>query len=267
MMALDPTVAKRILALHERMKGHFTLENWQQIGLITDNIDLITKHDRLLRSLHFGDDDYAGHALSVLRQIVAKDPGAIDRIENYVDLHYPVEDGVFVSAKRVDRKLTFAPSVFLLPEDLAVDPLLVSVMMPFDASFDPVRRAIATACESNGMKCVRADDIWEESTIIQDIFNLILRSRVVVVDFTGRNSNVMYETGIAHTLGKTVVPITQSMEDVPFDVKPHRAARYLSNKQGLRDLAKVLTKKLAQFSKGLGDDAELDDETPSRSRR
>ena len=59
------------------------------------------------------------------------------------------------------------------------------------------------------MRCLRADDIWEESTIIQDIFSLILRCEVVVIDCSGKNPNVMYEMGIAHTLGKHVVPITQ----------------------------------------------------------
>ena len=94
-----------------------------------------------------------------------------------------------------------------------------------------------------GLECLRADDIWEDSTFIQDIFSLIFRSHLVVVDFTGRNPNVMYETGIAHTLGKTVVPITQSLDDIPSDLGHHRALKYLPNEEGYRDLSNSLWKR------------------------
>ena len=43
--------------------------------------------------------------------------------------------------------------------------------------------------------------------MIQEVFNLLVRSRIVVVDLSGRNSNVVYDTGIAHTLDRTVVPL------------------------------------------------------------
>ncbi len=79
---------------------------------------------------------------------------------------------------------------------------------------------------------------------MQDIFLLILKARVVVVDFTRRNPNVMYETGIAHTLGKLVIPITQNIEHVPSDMGHHRALVYLSNEQGLEKLRKSLSSKL-----------------------
>ncbi|MCT7486360.1 hypothetical protein N5T98_04880 [Aliarcobacter cryaerophilus] len=59
--------------------------------------------------------------------------------------------------------------------------------------------------------CKRADDIWEDHTFIQDIFSLIYKSKIVIVDFTGKNPNVMYETGIAHTLGKIVI---QNLADI-----------------------------------------------------
>jgi len=72
----------------------------------------------------------------------------------------------------------------------------------------------------------------------------------VVVDFSGKNSNVMYETGIAHTLGKHVVPITQAMADVPFDLQPHRALVYLGNAEGIAAMKKELSKRLATLVQG-----------------
>ena len=68
--------------------------------------------------------------------------------------------------------------------------------------------------------------------MIQDVFSLIFKAHVVVCDFTGKNANVFYEAGIAHTLGKHVVPITQSAADVPFDLQHHRYLPYLNNSEG-----------------------------------
>lgn len=58
--------------------------------------------------------------------------------------------------------------------------------------------AIQRAAADAEVRCRRADDIWEAPAIIQDVVNLIDRSRIVVCDCTERNPNVFYETGIAH---------------------------------------------------------------------
>lgn len=155
-----------------------------------------------------------------------------------------------VSRPETIRKITFSPAVFSVPEK-DPDSQLVSVMMPFSAEYSPVYTAIKEACNEVGLSCYRADDIWEESTFIQDIFNLIYQSSIVIVDFTARNSNVMYETGISHTLGKNVVPLTQSIDDIPSDLKPHRALKYFPNKEGLGELKKQLTKRLQTLKERL----------------
>ena len=126
---------------------------------------------------------------------------------------------------------------------------LVAIMMPFDAEYNPIHNGIKIACKNAGCRCLRVDDIWEESVIIQDIFNLIFKAYIIVVDFTGKNPNVMYETGIAHTLGKHVIPISQSIDDVPFDMKHHRVIKYLPNKEGIEAMVAKLSEKLLQVSK------------------
>jgi hypothetical protein len=126
---------------------------------------------------------------------------------------------------------------------------LVSVMMPFDAAFDGVFKAIKAACEESGLKCKRADGVWDEPEVIQDVFSLIYRSRIVVCDFTGRNPNVFYETGIAHTLGRTVIPIVQNKNDVPFDLGHIRHIKYLDNKEGRSALTAAIAEKLQSLTK------------------
>ncbi len=146
-----------------------------------------------------------------------------------------------------DAMLEVSPTVFSIPT-LPREEDLVAVMMPFSHEFDRVLEVIRDACESAGLRCERADDIWDESTIIQDVFNLIFRSHVVIVDLSGRNGNVLYETGIAHTLGRPVVPISQPTEGIPFDLVHHRTLLYLPNEQGLEEMRAKLQSRLGSLT-------------------
>lgn len=243
---MDVATGNRLIELRRRIVAGFNNYNWGELGLLTGQSQVIDGHHRLLRSLQWGDEDYDGNVLDVLKDIVSADPRALAVIEQYVDKNFPGES-TYISAKPAERKITFAPNVFAVP-DFHVELDLVAVMMPFAAEFVGVFQAIKGAATTCGLRCLRADSIWEESTIIQEVFNLIFRAQVVVVDFTGKNPNVMYETGIAHTLGKHVVPVTQSMDDVPFDMRHHRVLKYLKNGEGLAAMRAELAKKLKQFS-------------------
>ena len=210
--------------------ANFDANHWEEVGLLTGQSQTIENYPRLLRSLDWGDGDYAGNVLGVLRKIAERDPKAFHTIQQYVEDRFPGESE-YVSAKPAERRITFAPNVFSVPE-LSLETDLAAVMMPLKAEFDSVFKTIRRACKAARLRCVRADDIWEESAIIQDIFNLVFRAQVVVVDFSGKNPNVMYETGIAHTLGKHVVPISQTLDDVPFDLAHHRVLKYMANEEG-----------------------------------
>jgi hypothetical protein len=62
--------------------------------------------------------------------------------------------------------------------------------------------------------------------VITDIYRAIADSDICIADLTGRNPNVSYELGVAHSLAKPVVMITQKVEDVPFDYKHLRIIAY-----------------------------------------
>src|SRR5438093_1248953 len=78
----------------------------------------------------------------------------------------------------------------------------------------------------------------------QPISTARARSRVVVCDFSNQNPNVFYEAGIAHTLGRPVIAITQHEGDVPFDLRHRRFVKYLNNEEGLADLSRKLSRRL-----------------------
>ena len=143
--------------------------------------------------------------------------------------------------------LTITPTVFAIP-NVVPDTKLAALMMPFSAEFNPVADAIRDACRNAGLRCERVNDIWEESTIIQDVFNLIFRSAVVIVDLSDRNANVLYETGIAHTLGRPVIPISQMLTNLPFDLAHHRALEYSPSEPQLSEMRQKLEKRLRHLT-------------------
>jgi len=238
--ALTKEQRARLIALTRLAVKNFNGGDWQALGAYTGCSDVVSNHDRLLRSLSFGDDDYSGNAHGVIFSIAERDSDNIDIIEQFITEHYgepePVAIGMNIStAPNKGRKIIFSPSVFDVPSG-EVESDLIAVMTPFAPQFEGVFQSITFAASQAGFRTLRAKDIWLHSAVIQDVFSLIFRAHIVVCDFTGKNPNVFYEAGIAHTLGKHVVPITQSEQDIPFDLRHHRYLSYLGNTEGLGDL-------------------------------
>ena len=155
--------------------------------------------------------------------------------------HWAVKDvDIYRFLLRNVRPRRQRPTVFQIPEHENIETTLASAMMPFDAGFNAVYDSIKQAAENAGLRCRRADDIWENDAIIQDVVSLIDRSRVVICDCSGRNPNVFYEAGIAHTLGRKVILITQSIHDIPFDLRHLRYILYHNNGEGRAALTQAL---------------------------
>lgn len=88
---------------------------------------------------------------------------------------------------------------------------------------DHIKPVVERRCN---LRCERADDIHDISGVMQSVWESINRARIIIAEMTERNPNVFYELGIAHTLGKPVIMVTQSMEFVPFDLKHLRCIVY-----------------------------------------
>jgi len=101
------------------------------------------------------------------------------------------------------------------------------VIMPFTATFNTeYEKVIRPAVEAAGLTPVRADEIYSRPHVMQDIWEALRASRMVIAELTGKNTNVFYEVGLAHSLGKPVIIITRDEEDVPFDLKALRYRYY-----------------------------------------
>jgi hypothetical protein len=84
-----------------------------------------------------------------------------------------------------------------------VDDRTASVLVPLtDEGDDLYDEAIKPALERAGLIPRRALDFGGDEDKLKSIWRDICRSRMVVVDLTGTDPMVMYELGIAHTVGK-----------------------------------------------------------------
>jgi hypothetical protein len=77
---------KIILALKRAIVAKFDYAMWQELGYLTGSTGIITGHSRLLRSLHWRDDDYDGNVYDVLPQILGRDLENLKAVEDFVGL-------------------------------------------------------------------------------------------------------------------------------------------------------------------------------------
>ena len=164
-----------------------------------------------------------------------------------------VQQALGISLKKVaqmgSNSLVVTP-YFGPPEPAPINvPLDVFVLMSFDEKLLPVYekhvQAVANALKLNAK---RADDFFTTHHVMSDVWEAIHASRLVIADCTGRNPNVFYEIGVAHTLGRPVVLIAQHNHDVPFDLQATRFIRYDYTPEGMelfeRQLSSVLRAEL-----------------------
>ena len=132
---------------------------------------------------------------------------------------------------------------------LSVMPNLVLVLMPFALDWSDriwkrhIRPAVAQFPLDPALICLRADDLSGQDVMV-DIYENIAKAAVVIADITSRNANVFYELGIAHSLGKRVILLTQDIADVPFDLLRFRHIAYSDNSEGCERLVQEITHNL-----------------------
>jgi len=98
------------------------------------------------------------------------------------------------------------------------------VIMPFKQEFSEIYGEICQICIDLNISCLRADEIFANRAIMENILERIAKAEVIIADLTEKNPNVYYEVGIAHSLRDedNVILITQDIQTSPFDIN-HRS--------------------------------------------
>jgi hypothetical protein len=112
---------------------------------------------------------------------------------------------------------------------------------PFSEPFNAIYRDhVVPGLAAEGITVSRADEIFSTEVVIEDIWSNIVAATFVVADLTTKNANVLYEVGMAHTVGRPVVIVTQDMDDVPFDLRHRRCIVYSHTPRGCLRLEEQL---------------------------
>ena len=109
--------------------------------------------------------------------------------------------------------------------DFRIENNTAAVIMPFSVPWrDAVFAAFREALPDYHVWI--SDEDFGDDSIMQGVWEHINTAEFVICDCTGRNANVFYELGIAHTLGKRVFICAQNVNDLPFDINHIRTFLY-----------------------------------------
>ena len=127
---------------------------------------------------------------------------------------------------------------------------LCFVIMPFSATkrcttevwteiFENVHK-LAIIGSRLGYKCERSK--IRTGAFIKDILMQLNQADVVLADLTDMNPNVFYELGVRHTLRTRTILVSQTMDDVPSDLKQYGVITYNTTPNGVTEYKKKISK-------------------------
>lgn len=117
-----------MLAMQRALVSEFNATDWHELGYLTGFHDYIRGHDRLLRSLSFGDEDYGACVFQVLSHFAGHDTRALVAV---------IEHGKIRPHLERDQ-LTKLDELGYMPE-------YVPAFLPAASASEVVRRALADA--------------------------------------------------------------------------------------------------------------------------
>lgn len=240
-----------IRAVGERLLGK---------GVFPDSIDLPFK------TLVLVDDVNVFVALSFTNIAADEDKLFFENLCNVLQLSESVVKERCISKYNFQLPYLFSfPKRLLLPvsqshsvfsdRDIPVKPDTCFVIMPFSKELEETYREIGDVFRELGeIIWARADTSVKPEVITEHIWEQINASQFMIADLTGQNPGVYYELGLAHSLRKPVIMITQEAS-VPFDISNIRYIRYsLKDDTAKSDFRTNLMRAVVEVLKSLKDE-------------
>lgn len=169
------------------------------------------------------------------------------------DQVHSVVDGGLVTRETSGGKTWYAlthaaqtaiSSYFLIPRPgpgmyILVDDASAFLIMPYSEQWSVVveQELVKSACTQAGVKLARADrDGLPLGNLSDNIVEHIAKAGVVIAVISDGNPNVLYELGIAHTLGKLAFVLVEKGQRIPVDLSGVLRIEYeLDNLAAARD--------------------------------
>ncbi|MEO0897430.1 MAG: hypothetical protein AAFY71_13575 [Bacteroidota bacterium] len=119
------------------------------------------------------------------------------------------------------------------------------VFMPLEAYWsESIWMHIQDTLSSLGFSADRTSSLYSENRL-NYIWEVINKAEIVIADLTYKHPDVFYKIGIAHTLGKPILLLTQHGRDLPSDFKGFAHVVYDNNIYGLQRL----TERIIEWTK------------------
>ena len=127
---------------------------------------------------------------------------------------------------------------------------LCFVIMPFSSTnrhsteewtdiFENVHKPAITGSR-HGYECERSE--IGTGAFIKDILLQLNQADVVLADLTDMNPNVLYELGVRHVLKNRTILVSQTMDDIPSDLKQYGVITYKTDPKSVADYKKKISK-------------------------
>ena len=122
-------------------------------------------------------------------------------------------------------------------------------IIPPDKEVHPLRDAMKTACKEFGVRLVLPEEIATRPILIAElIYSEIARSDLLIADVSRPNSNIFYEIGLAHALGKpTIFLIQEGAGEVPLNLRNYSYLQYALTSKGLSEFQHMFHRILEDF--------------------
>ena len=116
----------------------------------------------------------------------------------------------------------------------------VLVLTPFHPDYESTYSVIKQICDDVHLKAERSDEEYVDGDLLQHIVKMIVEARIIIANLDGRNANVFYELGIAHSLNKPTVLLSHVGSTAPADVRGNYLVVYNSEDVLRRKLKTIL---------------------------
>ncbi len=212
---------------------------------------LSLKLNRMSREVKEYREDKFRHQLEAKIEALGMDLAASK--ERFEQLNHLILKSQLEGASIQEKEKAIGPGANAFFEALGidlhmkVDKELIFVLMPFRPDFDETFRVIKDVVESAGFRCMRGDEEKISGSILPHILWLVAKARLIIAEITGRNANVFYELGISHAIGKQVLLISKTAEDMPFDISGLRILTYQDSKDLTHKLKDWLIRTFAKM--------------------
>lgn len=117
-------------------------------------------------------------------------------------------------------------------------------VLDLDATYEAI---IEPAVSSNGLRCIRADEITQSGIIDVKMYEMLLRADLVIADISTGNVNAVYELGVRHALRpNSTIIMTEDQGKLYFDLNHISTFRYQHFGEG------ILAREAVRAVKALG---------------